>query len=278
MPNIHVAKSAGFCFGVEWAIDKAMKTSGRRRILGHLVHNPVVVKEMEALGASQAYSLDEFQAGDTVIVTAHGVSDATIAAAKKQGLQVVDTTCPLVYNVHNFAKKLEKEGYTVIVIGDPNHVEVKGTVGNLQHFVVVNSEPEAEKIPKEWKIGVVCQTTTELEKAYRIKEILQKGREPEYFKFYDSICGPTRQRQTAAIELSKHVDSMIVIGGSNSANTKHLHEICSRNTESHWIQYPEQLQAKWFEGKQEIGVTAGASTPKKSIDAVITRIRELTGA
>lgn len=272
MPNIHLAASAGFCFGVARAIDIAKQTAGERKILGDLVHNPLVVQQLATAGAVVVQSLDQVPSGK-VVITAHGIPDSTIAAAKAKGLEVVNTTCPLVGTVYYFARKFESEGYHVVVVGNPNHIEVKGIVGNVQSATIVQKPEDIAQLRGK-KVGVVSQTTNE----------------PAYFKnvvesikavagelvWQDTICFPTKDRQRAAVELAQQVQVMIVIGGRKSANTKHLHEICSRHTISHWIEFPEELKPEWFSHIQEIGVTAGASTPQELIDRTMERIREMT--
>lgn len=272
MANIHLAASAGFCFGVARAIDIAKQTAGERKILGDLVHNPLVVQQLAAAGAEVVQSLDQVPQGK-VVITAHGIPDSTIAAAKAKGLEVVNTTCPLVGTVYYFVRKFEAEGYEVVVVGNPNHVEVKGIVGNVRSAIVVQKPEDVAQLRGK-KVGVVSQTTNE--PAYfkgMVEQIKQVAAE---MVFQDTICFPTKDRQRAAIELAQEVQVMIVIGGRKSANTKHLHEICGRHTVSHWIEFPDELQPEWFKGVQEIGVTAGASTPEELIDATISRIRTLT--
>src|SRR3989344_3432676 len=197
MPNIHLAASAGFCFGVARAIDIAKQTSGERKILGDLVHNPLVVQQLAAAGAPVVQSLDMVPTGK-LIITAHGIPDATLTAAKSKGLEVVNTTCPLVGTLYYFARKFEQEGYHIVVVGNPNHIEVKGIVGNVQSATVVEKPDDVEQL-RGRKIGIVSQTTNE--PAY-FQEMVQrlKGVASETV-FQDTICFPTKDRQRAAVGL-----------------------------------------------------------------------------
>lgn len=272
MANIHIAASAGFCFGVERSITMAKATTGERKILGDLVHNPLVVQQLADAGAPVVQSLEQVPQGK-VLITAHGIPDRTIAAAKTKGLEVINTTCPLVSTVYYFARKFESDGYEVVVIGNPNHVEVKGIVENVNHAVVVQKEDDIVQLAGK-KVGIVSQTTNEIAWVKGMVEKIKKVAKEVVFQ--DTVCFPTKDRQRAAVALAQKMDCMIVIGGNKSANTKHLHEICSRHTESHWVQFPEELHAEWFAGKKEIGVTAGASTPTELIEATVERIRSLT--
>lgn len=272
MVNIYLAASAGFCFGVARAIDIAKQTVGERRILGDLVHNPLVVQQLAASGAAVVQSIEQVPLGK-VLITAHGISDSIIAAAKAKGLEVVNTTCPLVGTVYYFARKFEAEGYEVVIVGNPNHVEVKGIAGNVQHATVVQTEADVQQL-KGKKVGVVSQTTNEPAYFKRMVEAIKTVAGEMVSQ--DTICFPTKDRQRAAIELAQKVQVMVVIGGRKSANTKHLHELCGRYTLSHWIEFPEELQSEWFVGKGEIGVTAGASTPQELIEQTMERIREMT--
>lgn len=271
MPNIRIAASAGFCFGVERAINIAKAAEGERHILGDLVHNPLVVQRLSDAGAPVIQSLEQVSGGK-IIITAHGIPDSTIAAAKAKGLEVINTTCPLVGTVYHFARKFESEGYEVVVVGNPAHVEVKGIVGNVRQATVVQREEDIAQLRGK-RVGVVSQTTNEPAYFKRMLATIQAAAAETVFQ--DTICFPTKDRQRAAAALAQEVDMMIVIGGNKSANTKHLYELCGRYTISHWIQFPEELKAEWFSGVQEIGVTAGASTPQEQIDAAVARIREM---
>ena len=273
MANIHLAASAGFCFGVARAIDIAKQTAGERKILGDLVHNPLVVQQLADAGAPVVQSLDHVSSGK-IVITAHGIPDSTIATAKAKGLDVVNTTCPLVGTVYHFARKFEAEGYDVVIVGNPNHVEVKGIAGNVRHATIVQTEAEVQQLRGK-RVGVVSQTTNEPAYFKRMVEAINAVAGEMVWQ--DTICFPTKDRQRAAIALAQKVAVMIVIGGRKSANTKHLHEICGRHTVSHWIEFPEELKPEWFTGKVEIGVAAGASTPQELIDQTIKRIREIAG-
>ena len=270
--NIHIAKSAGYCFGVERAIKIALKNEGNpASVLGHLIHNTQVTDKLAKKGISSVDSLDQVQ-DPTVIISAHGQSDAVRNDVVKKGFTMIDATCPLVYKVHTIAKLMEQEGRQVIIFGDRNHVEVKGIAGNLQKPIIINSMEEAKALVHFDKIGFISQTTQMTAKFLAIAEEL-KNHTPD-FKLSDTICLPTKQRQDAAKELAGKVDLMIVIGGLKSSNTTKLYHICQKHTESHKIETKDELDSQWFRGKSEIGITAGASTPDWVITEVVEKIKE----
>ncbi len=280
MPReIILAENAGFCFGVRRAIEavEILPRDGRDiYILGQLVHNPQVVEKLKEKGiiVIERDQLDIPKPGDTVVITAHGVPDSLIEEVKSRGFNVIDTTCPLVTLVHNKGRDLESQGYKVLLYGNPHHVEVKGTLGNLSEATVVNEFIPIEQLEDYDKIALISQTTMAVSDFEEIqKKVKEKYAEKADFKIVDTICNPTKVRQSSAKDLAPNVDLMVVIGGKNSSNTKHLHEVCSRYTQSVHIERPEEITQDLFEGKQKIGVTAGASTPDWVIQEVIERIR-----
>lgn len=270
--NITVAKSAGYCFGVERAIKIALKQEGNpATVLGHLIHNTQVTDRLRHNGIESSDSLDSVTTS-TVIISAHGQSDRVRQNVAEKGFSVIDATCPLVYKVHTIAKKMEEEGRQVIIYGDKNHVEVKGIAGNLMQPIIVGSREEAGEIGTYAKIGLVSQTTQMMQKFLAVAEEL-KGHTAD-FRMSDTICLPTKQRQDAAEELAQKVELMIVVGGVKSSNTTKLYQICQKYAQSYKIETKDELKPEWFIGKNEVGVTAGASTPDWIIEEVVARIRE----
>jgi 4-hydroxy-3-methylbut-2-enyl diphosphate reductase len=213
--------------------------------------------------------------GGTVIIRTHGVAPEVYKQAESQGLTLVDATCPLVTLVQNKAKQLVSEGYHLIIFGNPKHPEVIGTLGHAGGKATVIEKPEDvchARLPK--KVGVVVQTTQETEHvgallsylAPRCKEI----------KVFNTICNPTIERQDAARDLAREVQVMIVVGGKNSSNTRHLADVCrEEGATTYHIEEPSEVEPGWFTGVNEVGVTAGASTPGWLMDQVIAHIREL---
>jgi 4-hydroxy-3-methylbut-2-enyl diphosphate reductase len=209
-----------------------------------------------------------------VVVTAHGLDAAVLEEMKQKGIEIVDTTCPLVTRIYNEGLILQKKGLRIVIIGDPNHVEVKGIASRMKDPIIVNGEEDLGNVPEGSRIGVICQSTLLMEKFSNIIEKL-KARCAEVAAV-DTICKPTKDRQNAAATLSQRVEVMIVIGGRNSSNTHKLAITCRHHLpkDTYHIETAQELEAKWFEGKRKVGITAGASTPDYLIEEVIAKIRE----
>ncbi|MBI3248938.1 MAG: 4-hydroxy-3-methylbut-2-enyl diphosphate reductase [Deltaproteobacteria bacterium] len=281
MRNIRKAVHAGYCWGVERAIDMVVQTTETHkevpvRTLGPIIHNPQVVQALADKGASTIDSLDEMPAGGTVIIRTHGVAPEVYQQAKSRNLAVVDATCPLVTLVQNRAKQLVNEGYHLVIFGNPKHPEVIGTLGHAGGHATVVERPQDARTVKlaNKKVGVVVQTTQETE---RLSEFLSYlAPRCKELKVFNTICNPTIERQDAARDLAKEVQVMIVVGGKNSSNTRHLATVCTQEgAATYHIEEPTEVDPNWFAGVQEIGVTAGASTPGWLMDQVIAHINGL---
>jgi 4-hydroxy-3-methylbut-2-enyl diphosphate reductase len=261
------AKEAGFCFGVKQAIDRISTLHGKGDIfvLGKLIHNPQVIDELKGRGIKFVDNLDEVDHG-TLVISAHGIPDHIIHEAKKKGLDVIDTTCSLVKNVHNITKELEKKGYKIIIFGDKNHTEVKGITGNLDDPIVISGVDDLDNI-SPGKYALVSQTTQEVIRFNEIGDKLKKNITDLIIK--DTICSATKLRQESAKQVAMQSDLMIVVGGLNSANTRRLKEICSKIVHTVHIESTSDIDRSLFYGKNIIGVTAGASTPENVIKEVI---------
>ncbi|MBW2980315.1 4-hydroxy-3-methylbut-2-enyl diphosphate reductase [Candidatus Woesearchaeota archaeon] len=269
--RIKKAKHSGFCFGVKRAVESALGTEGEVKTLGPLIHNPQFIAELEKKGIKSVDSVDEVEKG-SLIIRAHGVPDSVIEKARGKGLNVTDLTCPFVRKVHDYAKEFYKQGYSVVVVGEKNHPEVVGIIGNIDGIVVGNAD-DARKLGRFEKIGVVAQTTQSLENFNNVVDELKKH--TDELKVHNTICSETDSRQKHAIELAKEVDLMIVIGGRNSGNTRRLAQLCSKLTETKHIESEDELKEGWFAGKGCVGITAGASTPDSTIKKIEDRIREI---
>jgi 4-hydroxy-3-methylbut-2-enyl diphosphate reductase len=272
MPReIQIANAAGFCFGVKKAIQKA-ETMEKAFIFGSLIHNPQEVSRLASLNKKIVHSLEEVE-DNKVVITAHGLDINVLNQMKDKGLEIVDTTCPLVTKIYNEGTKLQNQGLQIVIIGDPKHVEVKGIASRMKNPIIVYHEEDMEKVPQDSRIGVVCQSTLLMEKFDKFIGLL-KARCSEVVPV-NTICKPTKDRQSAAAALSKQVDIMIVIGGRNSSNTHKLAETCKFNlpTATYHVETAQELDAKWFEGKKKVGITAGASTPDYLIEECVTTIR-----
>ena len=280
MRQIRKAVHAGYCWGVERALDIVNQTAETHkdvpvRTLGPIIHNPQVVRSLDTKGVRSIDSLDEMGAGGTVIIRTHGVAPEVYQQAESQGLTLVDATCPLVTLVQNKAKQLVGEGYHLIIFGNPKHPEVIGTLGHAGGKATVIEKPEDvhhARLPK--KVGVVVQTTQETEHVSKLLSYLAPR--CKEIKVFNTICNPTIERQDAARDLAREVQVMIVVGGKNSSNTRHLADVCrEEGATTYHIEEPSEVEPGWFAGVGEVGVTAGASTPGWLMDQVIDRIREL---
>jgi len=275
--KIRKAVHAGYCWGVERALDIVNDTAAAHpgetvRTLGPIIHNPQVVQSLEEKGVQSVDGLDEMESG-TVIIRTHGVPPGTYEQARAKDLTVVDATCPLVTLVQNKAKQLVQEGYHLVIFGNPRHPEVIGTIGHAGGKATVIERPEDIEdahLPK--RVGVVVQTTQETELlAALLAHLAPHCKE---VKIFNTICNPTIERQEAARELAREVDVVIVVGGKNSSNTRHLAEVCrEEGATAYHIEEAAELDAAWVKGVENVGVTAGASTPGWLMDQVIERLR-----
>jgi len=275
--QIEIAKSAGFCEGVERAFRIASETKSAY-MLGNLVHNKQVVARFQQAGVKVVQAIKEIpaQAGNIVLISAHGVPPEVYEEAKAKGLTIVDTTCPWVKKAQRIAKELCNKGRRVIIIGDKGHPEVKALVGwsCLKGLVVENAaDLVAIQLPCSTPIGLIAQTT-QSEEHYNHLLTAAKQIFPD-IEAHNTICGATHKRQTAAVELAKRVDLMLVIGDRLSANTKRLFELCAQTgTTTYQIETVAGLEPDWLVGKKMVGLTAGASTPDWVIEEVIGALKQ----
>lgn len=271
------AEHLGMCFGVRDAIGLAVKTAEREplTILGDLVHNESVLAELRAQGIQIAQ--DSSDVGTrTVMVTAHGASNRAMREAHQQGLQVVEATCPLVHVAHRSLAELVSRGFHPVIIGRRDHVEVRGMIEDLAEFDVVLDEHDVAKLRELPRYGVMAQTTQPIDKVRQLVRRLRERFPKSEVHFIDTVCQPTKQRQSAAVELAQKCDLVIVIGGAHSNNTHELVKTCSQFcSRVHHIQTAEDLRVEWFAGSDAVGITAGTSTPDVVINAVEQRITSL---
>ena len=277
MAKIVVAREAGACFGVERALkmvrEYAESHTEEIHTLGPLIHNPIVVAELEELGVGMS-DTPKVAPGSTLVLRTHGVTPEVERAAREAGAKVIDATCPFVLKAHRAAERLERDGYQVLVVGEAGHAEVEGTLGHAPSGTVVANAGELDGMDLARKVGIVVQTTQKRENLRQIVAALV-GRVAE-LRVIDTICEATSGHQAACRELAEEADVMIVVGGRNSANTTNLADIarscCSR---TYHIEQASEIMASWLDGAQLIGVTAGASTPASHIEAVCDRLDEL---
>ena len=280
--EILTAEHAGFCEGVERAFRIALDTAKAGKpvfMLGNLVHNKQVVERLKDFGVRNVSTLAQIPPNSKgiLLISAHGVPPEIYEGAKKLDLEIVDTTCPWVKKAQKIAKELAEEGRLVVIVGDKGHPEVKALVGwSGGKGVVVEKEEDLEKLAlsADDKAGILAQTTQAEAHFDRMVAALKKI--VKDVVEYDTICGATSKRQSAAVAVAKKVDLMLVVGDLMSANTKRLTELCSQTgTETHQIQTVAELDKKWLKGKTRIGITAGASTPEWVIQEVIVLLRAL---
>lgn len=280
--EITVAKSAGFCFGVQRAVDSVYKeleeNSGKIYTFGPIIHNEQVVEDLNKRGIEvidTVEQLKEIKEG-TVVIRSHGVAKEIYDILEQQKLKMVDATCPFVKKIHNIVLDESNNGKTIIIIGNDNHPEVEGIKGWVNgEVIVINKEEQIEKLSllEQTKACIVSQTTFNHNKFKYLVEIIRK-------KGYDitvvnTICNATHVRQVEAQKISSKVDGMIVIGGKNSSNTQKLYDICRNECENtFYVQTVKDLNLHELKSLKSIGITAGASTPKNIIEEVRTECQK----
>ncbi len=273
--KVSLANALGTCFGVQDAINLAMTPDfgADLTIVGQLVHNPQVNESLKKNGVSLINDIDAMDQIKTkkVMITAHGAAATTKKKLSDAGHTVFDASCPLVMRVHKTIKSMVQKDYFPVVIGQQDHVEVKGIVGDLEDFLVINNINDLEKIEQAGKrrLGIVSQTTLQVEKAEHLVSKIRNLECVDEVYFVNTICQPTRDRQIAVRDLADQVDIMIVIGGYNSSNTKKLVQVCEeKNIQAYHIESFSQLEEGWFHNKNHVGITAGTSTPEYVINEV----------
>jgi 4-hydroxy-3-methylbut-2-enyl diphosphate reductase len=272
----------GMCFGVR----DALKAIGRIAtpelvtIHGQLVHNEVVLDGLAERGFRRVGERDRSEVPETptVLVTAHGVSDRERERLRRTGKAILDTTCPLVTRVHQAALRLEREGYHVLVIGVRSHVEVRGVVEDLTSFTVVGSADEVRTYAAQ-RLGIVCQTTAPESLVARVRAAVAAKNPGAEFRFVDTVCLPTKEHQRALDRLIDQVEAVVVVGGTESNNTRALAARCeARGKPALRVASADGLDPAWFRGLTCVGLTAGTSTLDSTIDEVDAAIRRIAAA
>lgn len=309
MVEIIRANEMGFCMGVRRAVQiMEGEATAEQPVfsVGEIVHNPHVVRGLERSGVIQLPGPDDID-GDVglataervnqgrVAITAHGVGEKVVRQLEATGLEIIDTTCPIVTRAQRYGQKFVRDGWHVLIFGDPGHKEVRGIMGwtmdseGTPHATIVpgTSYDELKRLVDGFpggfpnKIGVMAQTTHKVEDFAKFVANLMLLQRDKNFEFHvvNTLCHATTGQQESAAALAATVDVMVVVGGRKSANTRHLKEVCEeQGTRAYHIEGPAELEAAWFGGVSRIGLTAGASTPDYSIDEVEARIRELIDA
>jgi 4-hydroxy-3-methylbut-2-en-1-yl diphosphate reductase len=264
------ADHLGMCFGVRDAIALALThgESAPLTILGDLVHNEAVLARLQASGIAVARTPSEVKTLH-VMVTAHGASERTRANVRALGLESIEATCPLVHVAHQAITTLVRDGYHPVIVGQRDHVEVRGLTDDLESFDVVLHERDVLQLEEHPRLGVAAQTTQPIDKVRHLVALMRQRFPQSDVRFIDTVCHPTKQRQTAAIDLARQCDVVIVVGGENSNNTRELVNTCRRHcSDVHHIQTEADIRVEWIASAATVGVTAGTSTPDDVIDRV----------
>ena len=241
------------------------------------MHNPVVQKRLTGLGVN-ARSLSDVDAPTKrVLITPHGAAQQDLRRWSENGYIVLDATCPLVRRTHQQLARLVSEGVHPVIIGDRHHVEVLGLAGDCPEATIVNSEDEVELLPPAERYGIVSQTTQQIDRVRQIVEKVRSTFPNSDVHFVDTVCQPTKSRQSALTKLFQGVEAMVVIGGRNSHNTRQLVEASRKQgLPTLHVETVDDLTPDWFDDFETVGITAGASTPPDVIDAVRTRLESLS--
>jgi len=279
--KIEKAEKLGLCFGVRRAIKllkEAANKYGEIETLGPVAHNRLLVEALANLGVKPINRLDQAQ-GRILAITTHGTSPAILSEIKARHIRIIDTTCPIVRKAQNAAKELAETGFNVIIFGDAKHSEVKGLLGwtGDKGIAALNMRQIDSPGKSPSRLGIISQTTQT--KSAFIEFVGQLigmlGPKIEEIRLVNTLCKVTQGQQEAVIKLASKSQLMIVIGGSNSANARHLVEICSPLVETHLIETADEVDTSWLSGKHHIGITAGASTPDEAVEELIAKLRSL---
>ncbi len=278
--KINIAKSSGFCFGVRRAINISKDLAGSKNnvyVLGDIVHNTFVVRELSEKGVKKIKNLTARDKGSTLLIRAHGAPKSVFDKAKKCGYKVVDATCPKVKDIYKIAKRLEKNN-KMIIIGDINHDEVKGIAGQLKtRPITIESSKRipVKRLARIKKAAVITQSTQSSDNIRgimeRLKKIIPK------VKLYDTTCRTTRVKQQEIRSLPGKNDIVLIVGSKTSANTKRLYQISrGMNRNTHWIESAKDLKKAWFKGTKKAGIMAGASTPDYITKEIVRKLRKIS--
>jgi 4-hydroxy-3-methylbut-2-enyl diphosphate reductase len=279
--KIEKAEKLGLCFGVKRAIKllkEAANKYGEIETLGPLAHNRLLVEELTSLGIKPINHLDQAQ-GRNLAITTHGTSPVILSEIRARHINIIDTTCPIVRKAQNTAKELAEAGFDIIIFGNAEHSEVRGLLGwtGDRGIAALNMKQleGSGKLPS--RLGIISQTTQTqsafIEFTRQLMDVI--GPKIEEMRLINTLCKVTQDQQEAAIRLARRSQLMLVIGGSNSANARHLVEICSPLVETHLVEIAEEVDNSWLVGKHNIGITAGASTPDEAVEELIAKLRSL---
>ena len=274
--KVIVAEPRGFCAGVRHAVQSAEKSLREGRgiySLGPLIHNPQVVERLQGQGLVVVSDLAEVPKGAAVLIRSHGEGPAIFRKAKRCGLEIIDGTCVLVKRAQNIVRQLNRQGYQVVIVGDWNHPEVRGVMAYADGAICVSDAKDVSELGAYNRLGVIAQTTYSIaDFGTMVGQIVASGcRE---IKVIDTICQATQTRQRAALEVTRQVEVMFVLGGKSSANTTRLAELCAaQGVSTYHLENWDEFRDEYIKGKSVAGVTAGASTPDWTVDEFVRDLR-----
>lgn len=279
--SIKLAKKIGFCFGVKRAVamaEEALKRKGSIYSLGSIIHNKEVVRALSKKGLNVVKDIEKIKGG-TIVISSHGLSPKIAKRISGRGLGIIDTTCPFVRKAQMIAKSLGENGYTVVVVGDADHPEIKALVDFVpKNIFVIKNRGDIKKLglSKTDRVSVISQTTQSTENFLDAVKALTAKRFKE-LKVFNTICKDAEKRQSCAKSLAKKADLMLIIGGRDSANTRRLFEVCrSISGKSHLIETERELKDSWLKSAGIVGIASGASTPDWVINKVVAKIKQIS--
>lgn len=278
--KIKKAKVLGFCFGVRRAVDiveEKLEEKERIATLGPIVHNPNVVKDLCRKGAEVVNSLEQVKT-DSVVITAHGAGKEIHERADEQGLDLVDTTCPIVHKAQETAAELTQQGFELVIYGEEDHPEIRNILGWIDGRGVAIMDPRATVELRTGRLALLSQTTKGKKYFFDFAtQFLDTNREQiEEARIVNTTCPETRRRYEAVEDLAARVDLVLVVGGKNSANTRKLAEVCSNTgVPTYHIKDETEIDSEWLEGTEKVGITAGASTPQSAVEQVEETLQEM---
>jgi 4-hydroxy-3-methylbut-2-enyl diphosphate reductase len=274
--KISIAKNSGFCFGVKRAIQIAKETADKRKnvyIKGDLVHNEIVCEEIKEKGIARVDSLSSVPNGAVLIIKAHGEPLETHLIAQKKNIEIIDATCPMVKDIHEKAKDLENKGYQIIVVGEKNHQETIGILGNIQKGLVLENVKDIAKIKTKLKkkIAIVCQSTQTISNITQVAAALLKYTEEMLFN--NTVCQPTRLRQKEIQKLASRCQAVLIVGSKKSANTRRLHQEAKKiNKNAFWIT-SDIINKNKLKKFKSVGIIGGASTPPQVLESIANKLK-----
>lgn len=274
--NIKLAENYGFCFGVKRAIKIAEENIGSTTY-GPLIHNNKEINRLkENFNVSLVEDISTFKKGDKVVVRTHGIPKDELSSLHEKEIEVIDATCPYVTKPQEICEEMSDLGYDIVIFGDKNHPEIKGVISYATYgATIAESIDDLKDKSFKDKIAIVAQTTRKVEDFMKICNYLIRSYKE--VRIFNTICNATLENQKSILNTSKESDIMIIIGGKNSSNTKELYSISKENcSDSYHIEDEKDLEASWFIGKSECGISAGASTPDWIIRNVMQKIKNIS--